>query len=63
MAFYIKKPQILNSSKDVFYKGNQHWSDDLSQKKDYADSDAANAEMVNPNGKNGGWTGAQVLSE
>ena len=61
MAFYIKKPQILNSSKDVFYKGNQHWSDDLSQKKDYAD--AANAEMVNPNGKNGGWTGAQVLSE
>ncbi len=26
-------------------------------------ADAANAEMVNTNGKNGGWTGAQVLSE
>ena len=46
MAFYIKKPQILNSSKDVFYKGNQHWSDDLSQKKDYADADAATATAV-----------------
>ena len=34
-----------------------------SNKKDYVDADAANAEMVNTNGKNGGWTGAQVLSE
>lgn len=63
MAFYIKKPHILDSSKDMYYEGNRQWSDDASNKKDYVSADAANEEMVNNNGKNGGWTGAQVLSE
>ena len=63
MAFYIKKPHIHDSSKDMYYEGNRQWSDDPTNKKDYADADAANSEMVNPDGKNGGWTGAQVLAE
>lgn len=63
MAFYIKKPHILDSNKDMYYEGNRHWSDDPSNKKDYIDVDSANAEMVNTDGKNGGWTGAQVLAE
>ena len=61
MAFYIKKPHILDSNK--YYEGNRQWSDNPSNKKDYVDADAANAEMVNSDGTNGGWTGAQVLSE
>jgi len=47
----------------MYYEGNRQWSDDSTNKKDYVDADAANAEMVNTDGKNGGWTGAQVLSE
>ena len=61
MAFYIKKAHILDSNKDMYYEGNRQWSDDPTNKKDYVDVDAANAEMVNPDGKNGGWTGAQVV--
>ena len=63
MAFYIKKPHILDSSKDMYYEGNRQWSENPTGKKDYVDADAANAEMVNNDGKNGGWTGAQVPSE
>ena len=47
----------------MYYEGNRQWSDDAANKKDYVDADAANAEMINSDGKNGGWTGAQVLSE
>tara|TARA_B100000214_G_scaffold262132_1_gene193650 strand:- start:475 stop:666 length:192 start_codon:yes stop_codon:yes gene_type:complete len=63
MAFYIKKAHILDSNKDMYYEGNRQWSDDPTNKKDFVDADAATAEMANPDGKNGGFTGAQVLSE
>ena len=63
MAFYIKKPHILDSNKDMYYEGDRQWSDTPSNIKRYPDADAANAEINNPDGKNGGWTGAQVLSE
>ena len=61
MSFYIKKPHILDSRKDMYYEGDRQWSDDSSNKKNFVDVDAANAEMLNPDGKNGGWTGAQVV--
>tara|TARA_B100000683_G_scaffold116961_1_gene115028 strand:- start:803 stop:997 length:195 start_codon:yes stop_codon:yes gene_type:complete len=61
MSFYIKKPHILDSRKDMYYEGDRQWSDDSSNKKNFVDVDAANAEMSNPDGKNGGWTGAQVV--
>ena len=47
----------------MYYEGNRQWPDDSSNKKNDADADAANAEMINPIGLNGGWSGAQVLSE
>ena len=61
MAYYIKKPAVLVSG-DVYYKGNATWTQDSSEKATYTQS-AANAMIANPNGKNGAWTGATVVSE
>ena len=61
MAYYIKKPAILVSG-DVYYKGNATWTQDSSEKATYTQS-AANAMIANTNGKNGGFTGATVVSE
>ena len=61
MAYYIKKPAILVSG-DVYYKGDATWTQDSSDKATYTQS-AANAMIANTNGKNGGFTGATVVSE
>ena len=61
MAYYIKKPAILVSG-DVFYKGDATWTQDSSQKATYTQS-AANAMIANSDGKNGGFSGATVVSE
>jgi len=61
MAYYIKKPAILVSG-DVYYKGNATWTQDSSAKATYTQS-AANAMIANSDGKNGGFTGATVVSE
>ena len=61
MAYYIKKPAILVSG-DVYYKGNATWTQDSSDKATYTQS-AANAMIANTNGKNGGFSGATVVSE
>ncbi len=61
MAYYIKKPAILVSG-DVYYKGNATWTQDSSEKATYTQS-AANAMIANSDGKNGGFSGATVVSE
>ena len=61
MAYYIKKPAILVSG-DVYYKGDATWTQDSSEKATYTQS-AANAMIANPDGKNGGFTNATVVSE
>ena len=61
MAYYIKKPAILVSG-DVYYKGDATWTQDSSEKATYTQS-AANALIANSDGKNGGFTGATVVSE
>ena len=61
MAYYIKKPAILVSG-DVYYKGDSTWTQDSSEKATYTQS-AANAMIANPAGKNGGFTGATVVSD
>ena len=61
MAYYIKKPAILVSG-DVYYKGDATWTQDSSAKATYTQS-AANSMIANTNGKNGGFTGATVVSE
>ena len=61
MAYYIKKPGGLVSG-DVYYKGDATWTQDSSEKATNTQA-AANAMIANPDGKNGGWTGATVVSE
>ena len=61
MAYYIKKPAILVSG-DVYYKGDATWTQDSSEKATYTQS-AASAMIANSDGKNGGFTGATVVSE
>ena len=59
MAKLIKKASALGSD-TVYYAGGSRWSDDRSDAKSFDDADAANAVMVNNDGKNGGWTGSVV---
>ena len=50
-------------SKTVYYTGNSKWSEALSEKKSYISEAAAKAEIANPDGKNGGFTGSTVVEE
>ncbi len=61
MAYHIKKPSLINSSINVYYTGNRRWTDDFSERKVY--SSDPSSDMTNSDGKNGGWTGATVVSE
>ena len=61
MGYYIKKTGV--SGKIVYWTGAVHWSDDVSKKKTYVNKGTADAKIVNTDGKNGGWTGATVVSE
>ena len=61
MGYYITKTGL--SGKTVYMTGGVHWSDDISNKKVYATKSTADSKIVNTDGKNGGWTGATVVSE
>ena len=61
MAYHIKKPSLINSSINVYYTGNRRGTDDFSERKVY--SSDPSGDMTNSDGKNGGWTGATVVSE
>ena len=61
MAYHIKKPSLINSSINVYYTGNRRWTDNFSERKVY--SSDPSSDMTNSDGKNGGWTGATVVSE
>ena len=61
MGNYIKKTVL--TGKTVYWTGVVHWSDDGSKKKTYVNKATADAKIVNTDGKNGGWTGATVVSE
>jgi|TARA_B100002019_G_C21048178_1_gene487869 hypothetical protein len=63
MPYHIKKPSILNSSVTLYYAGNRRWVDEFAQRVQYDTETEANTLMNNPDGKNGGWTGASVVSE
>ena len=63
MAFYIKKQSILMDSKTVYYTGDSKWSDAYTDRKSYSTGDDAAAEMANPDGKNGGFTGSTIVAE
>ena len=63
MAYHIEKQSVLLNSKTVYYKGNSSWSDVDADRKTYSAESDANAEIANPDGKNGGFTGCTVVSE
>lgn len=63
MAYYIQKPSLVDSAVTVYYAGNKRWSDDASNKIIFASEEEANAVISNPDGTNGGWTNATIVSE
>lgn len=61
MAYYIKKQGL--SGRVVYWTGGNVWSDDISKKETYDDENTANERIQNLDGKNGGFTGSEVVSE
>ena len=43
--------------------GDSKWSEALSERKSYISESAAQAQIANPDGKNGGFTGCTVVTE
>jgi hypothetical protein len=62
MSYCIQKPSRIDENITVYYTGNGRWSDDPSQKARFSTKTAATNLIKNPDGKNGGWTGATVVS-
>jgi hypothetical protein len=61
MKFHIEKPSIIDKSVVVYYAGKKRWTDDFSQRQIYEESPTSIIE--NPDGKNGGWSNATIVSE
>ena len=61
MPSHIKKPGHLNSSVNVYYIGNQRWSDKYDDRKQYTNNPTYLT--TNNDGKNGGWAGCTVVTE
>ena len=61
MPYHIKKPFILNTSKNLYYKSDATWTETYADRTIY--SSDPTAMMANPKGKNGGFIGATVVSE
>ena len=64
MAYHIKKNSvILGAAKTVYYKGESRWTDAYADRKSYSTKSSADAEIANPDGKNGGFTGCTIVTE
>ena len=61
MGYYIKKTSIIGRT--VYWTGGSHWSDNISNKKVYANKGTADSKIVNTDGTNGGFKGASFVSE
>lgn len=61
MPYHIKKPSLINDKVDVYYAGARRWVDDFSERQQFAEDPSGL--MTNSDGKNGGWTGATVVTE
>jgi len=61
MSFYIKKPSLINKNITVYYRGDRRWSDNFEERLLF-DEDPS-VLFTNSEGTNGGWTGAEVVSE
>ena len=54
---------MLGAAKPVYYKGDSTWTDTYADRKSYSTKSAADAEIVNTDGKNGGFNGSSVVTE
>ena len=61
MPYHIKKPSHLNLSVNVYYIGNQRWTDKYDDRKQYTNNPTYLT--TNNDGKNGGWAGCTVVTE
>ena len=63
MAYHIKKARIFEPSNFIYWEGGDRWSDDFSKRKTYVNKATADNKILNPDGTNGGFTGAVVVEE
>ena len=63
MPFHIKKNSVLVNSKTVYYTVDTKWSEAYSERKSYISESAAQAQIANPDGKNGGFKGSTIVEE
>jgi hypothetical protein len=63
MPYHIKKSFALDANKTVYYKGTNVWTDKYSDRKQYSNKSDADAQVANPDGKNGGFTNSTVVTE
>lgn len=61
MGYYLKKQGL--SGRVVYWTGDQVWSDDISKKFIYNSKVMAEGIIKNENGKNGGFSGTEIVSE
>ena len=61
--YHIEKNSTIDPSIVVYYVGENRWSDDYSQRSKFTSESAAQSLMDNPDGKNGGWSGASIIRE
>ena len=60
MAFHITRPGKLDG-RTMYYHGGKRWSDESVGRVNFSSEAEANALIVNPDGKNGGFSGATVV--
>tara|TARA_R100000008_G_C3544741_1_gene146870 strand:+ start:765 stop:962 length:198 start_codon:yes stop_codon:yes gene_type:complete len=60
MPFYITKLGLPHNAGigSVYYEGGDLWTVDAAKRKIYATKALAEAQIANPDGKNGGFNGA-----
>jgi len=61
MPYHVKKPSLVNKDITIYYRGDRRWSDNFSERLIF-DEDPTSM-FTNPDGTNGGWSGAEVVSE
>jgi len=61
MGYYLKKQGL--SGRVVYWTGDNVWSDDTSKKFVYETETMAEGLIKNNDGKNGGFSGTQIVSE
>ena len=63
MAYHIKKPRVIETTKFVYWEGGNAWTDDFSKRKTYVNKGTADNKILNTDGKNVGFKNAVVVEE